>query len=161
MRRSFLFALALALALLGRWGIPAARHETRLLAQVQCGNMCSGMTDVSYANVSGSCGYNNWELEAQMDVSQTIYDEGEYDAWGVCYNYYDCDGNYYSDFINGDETLYDDGQDGGNESESFHWMLDDWYVSYTNVECSNGFQGASLPQFTDDAYSTIEFDECC
>ncbi len=96
-----------------------------------------------------------------MNVSQIIYDEGAYDAWGVCYDYYDCDGNYYSEEIDGEETLYDDGPDPGNESESFHWLLDDWSVSYTNVQCSDGFQGASSPELMDNVYSTIEFDECC
>ncbi len=85
-------ALTICVLVLGA-ALPRARRAGNALAQ-ECDNVCSGVTDVSYSNSFGNCDYNQYELEAQMDVSQTIYDEGEGDAWGVCYNYYDCDGSY-------------------------------------------------------------------
>ncbi len=39
----------------------AARRAVTLLAQ-ECDNICSGVSDASYSNLSASCGYNNWEL---------------------------------------------------------------------------------------------------
>lgn len=136
------------------------RTGERLGAQ-ECNNMCDGVTDVSDNTYEDSCGNVNWELKGEMAVSQIIYDEGPYEGFGTCYNYYDCDGNYTSDFLEGTEQIYDEGPDSGNESESFYWWLDDWTVSYTNVQCSNGFQGSSSPSFTDSKYTTRVFEECC